>query len=160
MLQHWLNPVTTTIHLDLCQDQPIALNQRGGLCVLGTRKTWTVKQRIPRMRRQLLININSCVRSSTCTKRGRVWNIKHGLVHHSFAWALLLDELWSSTWLAKTVKSCIIKSEIEIRCKSKLAGNSLFCQHLKQQSTIRRTKNLFTWNSVFWLFLALKPTAP
>ena len=23
----------------------------------------------------------------------RVWNIKHGLVHHSFAWALLLDEL-------------------------------------------------------------------
>jgi hypothetical protein len=48
-------------------------------------------------------------------------------LHHTqlLLQALLLDELWTSTCQAKTVKSCI-KSGIGIRCKSRIAGTSRF----------------------------------
>jgi len=56
--------------------------------------------------RQITLYINSCVRNSTWTTRGSgtsnmVWFITLLL------WALLLDELWTRTCLAKTVKTCI-----------------------------------------------------
>jgi len=41
----------------------------------------------------------------------RVWNIKYGLVHHSFLWALLLDELLTSTCLATKEKKNYVGSE-------------------------------------------------
>jgi hypothetical protein len=77
--------------------------------------------------RQITLNMNSCVKSSTCTfffftTRGSgililVWFITLLLR------ALLLDELWTSTCLAKTVKPCI-KSEIEIRHKTDYTSHS------------------------------------
>jgi len=54
-------------------------------------------------------------RSSTCTMRG-TWTSNMVLFMTLLLWALLLDDLWISTCLAKTVKSCI-KSEIESRYK-------------------------------------------
>jgi len=87
------------------------------------------------------------VKSSTCTHKERVWNINHVW----FITLLLLDELWTSTCLAKTVK--IVYKERngnQIPGIGRLLAGTSCC--LFTQSTISRTKNLFKWNSIFWLF--------
>ena len=112
-LQHWIKPIKAIKHLPGPADR-IKLKRGNHLCVLGTWKRRGLSHwGYQKWGRQITLYINSCVKSSTCTTRGSgtsniVWFITILLR------ALLLDELWISTYLAKNVKSCI-KSEIEIR---------------------------------------------
>ena len=104
-LQHWIKSVNNQAFARTIRPQWI---KEGGSSVrLGHIKKhglshWGYQE----WGRQILYYLISCVRSSTCTMRGSrtsnmVWFISLLLR------ALLLDELWTSTCLAKTITSCI-----------------------------------------------------
>jgi hypothetical protein len=88
------------------------------------------------------------VKSSTCTHKERVWNINHVW----FITPLLLDELWTSTCLAKSVKIVYIeRNGNQISGIGRLAGTSCClstfhtAKHIQNQGLVQMKQRILAF---------------